>query len=118
MNTMHADWDWLDASDTVSQKELSRVCGLRTDELDELIEYGALLPAASVQSDLLFSAGYIVPLRTAGKLRRDFDLDLFAVAVLLEYLGRIDVLEARVRALQAHPTFPRAGGAGRLDPEG
>lgn len=108
MNTLHAEWDWLDAGNTVSLAELSRVCGLRTDELDELVEYGALMPATPVQADLLFSAGYITPLRTAGKLRRDFDLDLFAVAVLLDYLGRIESLEQQVRGLQLYAARPGA----------
>jgi chaperone modulatory protein CbpM len=110
MNTLHTDWDWLDASQTVSLAELSRVCGLPAVDLDELIEYGALAPVAPTQRDLLFSAGYIAPLRTAGKLRRDFDLDMFAVAVLLDYLGRIESLEQQVRGLQLHvarsPTMP------------
>ena len=104
MTTLYAEWDWLDASDTVNLTELSRVCGLETDELGELIEYGALLPVVPDLNCLLFSAGYIVPLRTAGKLRRDYDLDLFSVAVLLEYLGRIDRLEQQVRALQVDAT--------------
>jgi chaperone modulatory protein CbpM len=102
MNTLHTDWDWLDASQTVSLTELSRMCGLRADELDELVEYGALSPAVPQRADLLFSAGYIVPLRTAGKLRRDYDMDLFSVAVLLDFLGRIDALERQVKRLQAH----------------
>ncbi|MDP2065339.1 MAG: chaperone modulator CbpM [Hydrogenophaga sp.] len=102
MNPLHADWDWLDASETVSLTELSRVCGLQADELDELIEYGALQPLAPVRADRQFSAGCIVPLRAAGRLRRDFDLDLFAVAVLLGFLGRIDALEHEVKSLQRH----------------
>ena len=107
MNPLHVEWDWLDASETVSLAELSRVCGLQADELDELVEYGALLPVAPVLEQRLFSAGYIVPLRTAGKLRRDYDLDLFAVAVLLEFLGRIDALEQQVKSLQAHAALQR-----------
>ncbi len=113
MNPLHADWDWLDASNAVSQTELSRVCGLPADELDELIEYGALQPLEPARVDRQFSASCIVPLRAAGRLRRDFDLDLFAVAVLLDFLVRIDALEHEVKSLQRHAGRvgePRIGG--------
>ena len=40
------DWSWLDASETISVSDLSRVCGISTDELDELVEYGVLRPSA------------------------------------------------------------------------
>ena len=43
----------------------------------------------------------VTPLRTAGRLRQDFDLDLFTVAMLLGYLHRIEVLENELRCLQA-----------------
>jgi chaperone modulatory protein CbpM len=42
-----------------------------------------------------------MPLRTAGKLRQDFDLDLFTVGLLLGYLNRIEALERQVRTLKA-----------------
>jgi chaperone modulatory protein CbpM len=40
-------------------------------------------------------------MRTAAKLRLDFDLDLFTVAILLEKLIQIELLERQVQALQA-----------------
>jgi len=40
-------------------------------------------------------------LRAASKLRLDFDLDLFTVAILLGNLNRIEVLERQVHSLQA-----------------
>jgi hypothetical protein len=49
----------------------------------------------------VFSADYVMPLRKAGRLRRDFDLDLFTAGLLLDQLLRIDALETQVRALQA-----------------
>ncbi len=98
------DWHWLDASETVSLSELSRACALETAQLMELMEYGALAflpPTRPEQPERLFSAQCIPPLRIAAKLQRDFDLDLFAVALLLEYLNRIDTLEQQLHALQA-----------------
>ena len=43
----------------------------------------------------------VTPLRVAGKLRVDFDLDLFTVAILLGHLNRIEVLQRQVQQLQA-----------------
>jgi chaperone modulatory protein CbpM len=43
----------------------------------------------------------VVPLRTAAKLRQDFDLDLFTVAILLGNLSRIEILQRQVQQLQA-----------------
>ena len=97
------DWLWLDARETVTLSELSRVCGMSAAELDELVEYGALRPLADPdRTESHFSAEYVSPLRAAGKLRLDFDLDLFTAAILLDYLNRIEVLERQLQSLQAH----------------
>jgi chaperone modulatory protein CbpM len=92
---------WLDQRETVTVTELTRVCALTVDELDELVEYGALKPLQPAPQERVFSAEYVMPLRQAGKLRRDYDLDLFAVAMMLEHLRRIDDLEREIRSLHA-----------------
>jgi chaperone modulatory protein CbpM len=107
MTELHVEWVWSGARKAVNQAELSRVCAMTGPELEELMEYGALSPLeplepSAVAGERLFTAECIAPMRTAGKLRRDFDLDLFAVAFLLDYLNRIEVLEDQVRSLQAH----------------
>ena len=92
---------WLDASETVNLVDLSHISGMSADELAELVEYGALAPLESNAQGGIFSAVCIVPLRTVCKLRIDFDLDVFTVAMLMGYLERIDALEGQVRSLQA-----------------
>lgn len=92
---------WLDARETVTVAELSRICGLSPEELNELVDYGALAPLDAARPERLFSAEHVTPLRTAGRLRSDFDLDLFTVAILLDYLNRIDALEHQLHSLQA-----------------
>lgn len=102
MNTLQVEWTWLDESETLTRSELSRVSGMSVADLDELVDYGALTPLDDTQMERSFSAGCATALRTAGKLRLDFDLDLFAVAVLLGYLRRIEALERQVQSLRAH----------------
>ncbi|MDP3699415.1 MAG: chaperone modulator CbpM [Hylemonella sp.] len=101
MNQLHLECEWLDAGQVLNLAELSRICGMSSAELDELVEYGALSPLKADQPEPQFPAQYIPRLRTAGKLRRDYDLELFAVAIVLDYLDRIETLEAQLRALQA-----------------
>ena len=115
---------WLDARETVTVPELSRVCGLSAAELDELVEYGALTPLQRGPAERAFSAEWVVPLRTAGRLRQDFDLDLFAVAILLGYLNRIEDLEREVKSLRAqlpghaHPVRRDEGPGSWREPHG
>ncbi len=104
MTEMHIEWIWSGTHKAVNQSELSRVCAMTVPELDELVEYGALSPLEPLDrwGEPLFMMECITPMRTAGKLRRDFDLDLFTVAFLLDYLNRIETLEDQVRSLQAN----------------
>ncbi len=70
-------------------------------ELDELIDYCALLPSGADGDTRTFSAQWVIPLRSVSRMRLDFDLDLFTVAIVLGSLKRIDVLERQVQALQS-----------------
>ena len=101
MNSPPFEWTFLDARETFSLMELSQVSGLSASELDELMDYGALVPLSAKQKPNLFSAEWVIPLRKAGRLRHDFDLDLFSVAIVLGYVSRIDALERELCALQA-----------------
>ena len=93
---------WLDARETLTAIELSRVSGLTASELDELIGYGALAPLdRTTTATLVFSAACVTPLRKAVRLRRDFDLDLFMVGMLLDYLQHIEKLERQLHSLKA-----------------
>lgn len=106
-------WTWLEAPETITADELARASGLSTDQLNELVDYGALLPipgSAAVQERAhVFSAACLIPLRTACHVQRDFDLDLFTAGVLVGYLTRIDTLERQLQSLHA-----RASNAGLL----
>ena len=100
MKQAQADYARLDASETVTLAELSHCCGMTAGELDELVDYCALVPLAPA-AERIFSAHWVVPLRAASKLRRDFDLDVFTVAIVLDHLNRIEILETQVLSLMA-----------------
>lgn len=102
MNPQEIELTWLDGRETVSLSDLSRVCGMSTAELTELVDYGALVPLDPQRQVSCFSAECVMQLRTAGKLRLDFDLDVFTVAILMGYLNRIETLERQLQSLKAN----------------
>ena len=111
------EWSWLDASETISISDLSRVCRISPDELNELVEYGALKPLPAPSQGRVFSAACVATLRSACKLRRDYDLELFTIALLMEYLNRIDELERELRTLHAKTPSHVMIGAHREGPQ-
>lgn len=90
-----------DTTEAITLTELAEYCGMSPAELDELMGYNALLPLPDTAPDFAFSAHWVVPLRTVAKLRMDFDLDLFTVAILLDKLRQIELLQRQVQSLQA-----------------
>lgn len=91
----------LDTTQAITLTELAEFCGMSPAELDELMAYNALLPLPDSAPDVTFSAHWVMPLRTVAKLRMDFDLDLFTVAMLLDKLCQIELLQRQVQSLQA-----------------
>lgn len=100
------DLTWLDSSETMNIVELSRACGLDTGELAELVEYGALTPLSSDTEETVFNVVCVAPLRKVCRLRVDYDLDLFTLAVLMGYLNRIEELERQLQALESSGGMP------------
>ncbi|MBC7619294.1 MAG: hypothetical protein H7293_09985 [Candidatus Saccharibacteria bacterium] len=101
MNPLNRNWQWLDAGAPLTLLELSSVSAISTTDIEELIGYGALHPLNAGQEFVQFSGECVAPLRTAGKLRRDYDLDLFTVVIMMDFLVRIETLESQVTSLKA-----------------
>ena len=60
----NADASWLDPQRLIDPAELAHMCSLTVTELDELVEYGSLLPLLGEGSTVRqFSAACVVPLR-------------------------------------------------------
>ncbi len=104
------DAQWLSEHAEVSVEELAELSGLPPELLRELVEYGALVPInAQVPTDVQsaqwsFTADCVVAVRTASRLREDFDLDANALSVALMLIERIHGLEAQLQALRSQ--FP------------
>jgi chaperone modulatory protein CbpM len=97
---MHTlELEWLDSAEPLALDALARLSGLSVQELEELLDYGALTPLDTRDNSLLFPLHCVAPLRRAARLRQDFDLDLFAM-VVLDQLRQIESLEQQLHTLQ------------------
>jgi len=85
----------------ITLETLAQLCAMKVYELEELMDYNALQPVSCDVSELLFFSRWISPLRTVAKLRIDFDLDMFTVAIVLSHIQRISQLEQQVAWLEA-----------------
>lgn len=102
MKSSEEEPEWLLTDRSIGQVELEHTCGLTAAEIDELVEYGALVPQLDPeQAPRKFNAEYLGPLVQAARLRHHYDLDLFVVGLVLGYLTRIQRLEEHMRALHA-----------------
>ena len=91
----------LDEQGFVTLDQLALAAELPVEELRELVDDGALAPVDPAATSWTFTASWVVVARTAGRLRRDFELDAHSLSVVLGYVQRVEALEAELRALRA-----------------
>lgn len=101
MNPPTDDAVRLDSVTEVTWTQLVSASGMPEFEVRELVHYGALVPRDPDAPVWTFEARWLVVARTASRLRRDFELDLHGVSVVLGYVERIDALESELRRLRA-----------------
>lgn len=108
MNIEHTELMWLDEQHEVSLDELVELSGLSLQELQLLVESGALVPNLvpnslvpnNLASDTWhFSSHCIVSIRTLSRLKQDFELEQNALGLMLVFLERIRTLEFKLREL-------------------
>lgn len=97
----------IDERGEISWTQLIELSGLTETELQELVDDGALVPSRPQAPPWHFHARSVVVARTAGRLRREFDLDAHGLALVMRFLSRIEELEAELRALRAGVAAPR-----------
>ena len=96
----HIDALWVEAQREVSIESLVRDSGLTRAERVALVELGALTPLDPDAPELLFTGRCVMGLRTAGRLRRAFDLEPDALALTLSLVERIRELQEELRRLR------------------
>ena len=105
---------WLDEHNELTLMELTELSGLSAQELQHLVDCEALLPVAATDparlsaAEARFSQNCLDLVRTASRLRNDFELDANGLTLALRLLTRIRELEAELRDLRAQcPHAPR-----------
>ena len=100
MEIERIDAVWLEKQGEISVAGLAQLSGLSEAELRELVDCGALVPTNPDEVQWTFGGHCVVIVQTAGRLRRDFDLDPQALALALTLIGRIHDLETELRKLR------------------
>ena len=101
MTSLVVESIWLNDADLCSLEELAEFSGLSNAELADLVEIGAIEPDDREATVYLFRSQTIVVARTARRLRDDFELDTHGLAVALNLMQRIRLLEAKLAAMDA-----------------
>jgi len=113
---------WLHEQAEITVEQLAELTGLSPELLRELVDYGALMgtnahapvdakpPDVQISEQWSFAADCVVAVRTARRLRDDFDLDPNALSVALMLIERIQKLETQLRELRSQlPHLRRKG---------
>jgi chaperone modulatory protein CbpM len=96
----------IDERGAIDWTQLIELSGVPESDLRELVDEGALVPVDLDSPMWSFDAQALVRARAASRLRRELDLDVHALAVVLGFVARIEALEAEVRALRAGVAQP------------
>jgi chaperone modulatory protein CbpM len=87
-------------------EELAEISGLTEGELREFVEYGAIAPVDRSAVQWRFTGHCVVTMRTASRLRADFELEPHGVALVISLLDRIGELRSELEQVRAR--LPRA----------
>ncbi len=90
----------LDERSEFTLGEVSRLCGIPTDVIVELIAEGIAAPRGTRPPDWRFSGHCVVRLQTAVRLQRDLDLNHAGAALVLELLDDMRELRRRLRRFE------------------
>lgn len=92
---------WLDTGETISLAQLAELSGFSEEELELLTEYGALPPPDPAVGQPGYRADCLTLARTAARLRKDLELSLEGLSLVMHLLERMHGLEAELVELRA-----------------
>ena len=125
MTNEEVEFTWLDAHQALSFNDLLILSGLSQSELITLVEQGALVVLSVNETQLselepnidqnninnitadmdrntwLFNSQSLVSMRTLCRLKADFELEDNALSLIMIYLERIRLLEAKLQQLES-----------------
>lgn len=106
MKPLTTEASWINGGSICSLEDLASASGLAIDDVMDLVDCGVITPLEQRPQATLFQLDCLITLKTARRLRDDFQLDRHGVALALTLLRRLDALEAELKAAQARQTRP------------
>ncbi|MDB5785868.1 chaperone modulator CbpM [Caballeronia mineralivorans] len=107
MSAPLSDSIWLNEVDLCPLAHLAEVSGLSIEEIEDLVDTDVIKPVEAGSQTPMFQLRYVVTVKTARRLRDDFELDRQGLALALSLLQRIDELQAEIHATKARLGRPR-----------
>ena len=92
---------WLNETGVCRLEHLADVSGLSIEEIEDLIENGVIAPADQPAEPRSFQLRHVLTVKTARRLRDDFQLDRHGLTLALTLLQRISDLEAELKSARA-----------------
>jgi chaperone modulatory protein CbpM len=89
---------WVEEQPDLDLADLAESSGLPVEVVQELADCGVL---ATSGSQWRFAGGCVTTVRTASRLRNDFELDANALALVMRLVDRVQELETEIRRLRA-----------------
>lgn len=81
----------------LSAADLCHACGVTLQQVEVWVVEGVVEPAGASPTEWRFAGASLARVRLAARLARDLEVNEAGVALALELLERIDILEARLR---------------------
>jgi chaperone modulatory protein CbpM len=86
----------IDEESEVTLEELSWFCSVRRERIVALVDEGVLEPKGREAGEWRFAGHSLRRAARAIRLQRDFEIDVAAVALVLDLLDQIETLKARL----------------------
>lgn len=100
MDIEHSELIWLDEQYEVTLDDLVELSGMSLEELNVLVESGALIPNnldASINAESWhFNCQCIKTIRTLSRLKEAFELEQNSLGLMMVFLERIEKLEYKL----------------------
>ena len=91
----------IDEHTTFTLADLCRSCAVEAELIEALVEQGILEPSGRRGRHWCFPASSLRRTRITLHLQRDLGVNLAGAALALDLLERVEVLDARLRALRS-----------------